>query len=368
MRITAIDVAEATLTLDPPFVASWDPQPRDRIRSAVVRVSTDTGLVGVGSGDAMTGFSAYEHLFLGQDPRAIGRHVRVLETVAGHGGRFWPFELALWDLLGQISGQPLAVLLGGAADRVPAYASTGELVPAAERVQRTLAMREHGFRAVKLRIGPGREDEGLAVVRAVREAVGDGMDIMVDLNRGWRIAGDVRAGPEPARARRLTEALGELRVRWVEEPLAGGDALGLAALRQATGVAIAGGEMAGSLAELLGYLDADALDVYQPDPLLTVGMLRTRMVGELAQARHRAFTPHTWTNGVGLMACLHLVAGVGGGPYVEFPYDPPGWSPDRRDFLLREPIDIDADGCLAVPDRPGLGVEIDESRLPAAGR
>jgi L-alanine-DL-glutamate epimerase-like enolase superfamily enzyme len=194
------------------------------------------------------------------------------------------------------------------------------------------------------------------------------MAIMVDCNRGWRMAGDVRPGPEPARARRLTEALGELGVRWVEEPLAGGDARGLAALRQGTGVAVAGGEMASSLDELLGYLDADALDVYQPDPLLTVGMLRTRMLGELAQARHRVFTPHTWTNGVGLVACLHLVAGVGGGPYVEFPYDPPGWSLDRRDFLLSEPVDIDADGFLAVPDRPGLGVAIDESRLSRSAR
>jgi L-alanine-DL-glutamate epimerase-like enolase superfamily enzyme len=87
------------------------------------------------------------------------------------------------------------------------------------------------------------------------------------------------------------------------------------------------------------------------------------MVAELAQLRHRWFTPHTWTNGLGLVANLHVAAGVGGGPYVEFPYDPPGWTEPRRDFFLSEPTFIDSSGCLAVPSGPGLGVEIDEAAV-----
>ena len=75
--------------------------------------------------------------------------------------------------------------------------------------------------------------------------------------------------------------------------------------------------------------------------------------------RGLAFTPHTWTNGIGLLANLHLSAGIGGGPYLEFPYDPPGWTPERRDFMLAEPIGPDADGCLAVPTAPGLGIKLD---------
>ena len=83
---------------------------------------------------------------------------------------------------------------------------------------------------------------------------------------------------------------------------------------------------------------------------------------------NRWFTPHTWTNGLGLLANLHVVAGVGGGPYLEFPYDPPGWTERRRDFLLAEPLMIERDGCLRVPQAPGLGAEIDEAALARLAR
>ena len=111
--------------------------------------------------------------------------------------------------------------------------------------------------------------------------------------------------------------------------------------------------MTRTFAESLAALDADAFDVYQPDVVLAAGMLRTRTLAELALARNRWFTPHTWTNGIGLLANLHVAAGVGGGPFLEFPYDPPGWTPERRDALLAEPIRPDGDGLLRVPARPG---------------
>jgi L-alanine-DL-glutamate epimerase-like enolase superfamily enzyme len=122
---------------------------------------------------------------------------------------------------------------------------------------------------------------------------------------------------------------------------------------------VAGGEMARTVPELLAALAADALDVVQPDAVLAVGMLRARTVAELALLQGRWFSPHTWTNGLGLLANLHVAAGVGGGPFLEFPYDPPGWTPERRDFFLAEPILIDASGEVRVPERPGLGEQID---------
>ena len=134
-------------------------------------------------------------------------------------------------------------------------------------------------------------------------------------------------------------------------------------LREQTGIRVAGGEMARTPAELLDVISAGALDVVQPDAVLAVGMLRARTVGEVALLRHHWFTPHTWTDGLGLIANLHLVAGVGGGPYVEFPYDPPGWTEQRRDFFLAAPVRIDSGGCLQVPAGPGLGVQIDEDAV-----
>jgi L-alanine-DL-glutamate epimerase-like enolase superfamily enzyme len=308
----------------------------------------------------MDGFEQYAGHFIGQNPLHIARHVRALETISFHAGRYWPFEAALWDIMGQVCGQPVATLFGGWTDSLPAYASCGELKPPEERAESALALREEGVRALKLRIHSGRIDEGIATVRAVREAVGRSMDIMVDLNQAWRMPGDVSPPLDLGTVRRLAEELRALEVFWLEEPLPEGDFAGLQALRAQSRLRIAGGEMTRTQDELLRYLEADALDVYQPDVVLAVGMQRTRLIAELARARNRWFSPHTWTNGLGLLANLQVAAGVGGGPYLEFPYDPPGWTVERRDFFLAEPIRIDPDGCVSVPQRPGLGAIIDE--------
>jgi L-alanine-DL-glutamate epimerase-like enolase superfamily enzyme len=114
---------------------------------------------------------------------------------------------------------------------------------------------------------------------------------------------------------------------------------------------------------LLAAVEADAFDVHQPDVVLAGGMLRTRTIAELVLARNRWFTPHTWTNGIGLLANLHVVAGVGGGPFLEFPYDPPGWTPERRDFMLAEPVRPGPNGVLRVPATAGLGTVLDEAAI-----
>jgi D-galactarolactone cycloisomerase len=363
VRITGIRLERLVLPLDPPFPAAWDPVPRRSFAATVVRVETDEGLVGIGSGDTMDGFAAFEHLFIGTDPLAIARQVRVLETIDFHAARYWPLEAALWDIIGKVAGLPVATLFGGAGDALPAYASCGVVLPPDERAEAALRLRGEGFRALKIRLDPRRLDEGVAAVAATRRAVGDSMAIMVDLNQGWRMAGDATPSLDPVGARRAADELREYDILWLEEPLAGSDLRGLAGLRAASGVRIAGGEMARTQAELLAALDADAFDVYQPDVVLAGGMLRTRTVAELALARNRWFTPHTWTNGIGLLANLHVAAGVGGGPFVEYPYDPPHWTPERRDFMLSEPIRPDAAGLLHVPFERGLGVVLDEAAM-----
>ena len=121
--------------------------------------------------------------------------------------------------------------------------------------------------------------------------------------------------------------------------------------------------MARTFEELRLALDADALDVYQPDVVLSLGISGARTLAELALRRNRWFTPHTWTNGIGLLANLHVCAGVGGGPVPRVPVRPARMDPERRDFMLAEPVAIDADGCLAVPDAPGLGIVLDEESI-----
>lgn len=368
MKIRAIELTRYALPLDPPFEAAWDPVPRDRSEITIVRVQTDEGLVGIGSGDTMDGFERYEHLFVGEDPLDLDRHVSVLETIAFHAGRYWPLEAALWDLAGRAAGKPVAALLSGHGlwqERLPVYASSGSRLERGERLEAALARREEGFPAAKLRVEATHLAADLETVAAVREAVGDSLELMVDLNQGWRMPGDLTAPLELAAVKKLADQLEELDVLWLEEPLPAHDADGLAKLRSAVGIRIAGGEMTRSFPELQRYLDAGALDVYQPDAVLAVGLKHAVELARRVHAEGLWFTPHTWTNGIGLLANLHVSAAVGARPFVEFPYDPPGWTPERRDWMLAEPIRADADGCVALPNRPGLGFELDEERLEA---
>jgi D-galactarolactone cycloisomerase len=363
VKIERVRIERRSIELDPPFHAAWDPVPRRSFEATFVIVETDEGHTGIGSGDTMDGFERYEHLFVGENPTAIERHVRVLETITFHAGRYWPLEAALWDLTGKVEGRSVCELLGGQLDRIPAYASTGEQRAPAERAESALALREEGFRALKLRIDGARVQDGLDAVAAVREAVGDSMEIMVDLNQGWRMPGDVSRPLAADAVFGLARRLRDLDVFWFEEPLPGDDVSGYARLRAEVGVRVAGGEMARTPHDLEAFEAADALDVYQPDAVLAVGLLRARELAERVTARGHLFTPHTWTNGIGLLANLHLAAAVGGGPYIEYPYDPSGWTPERRDFMLAEPVRVDAQGCLAVPARPGLGFELADDLL-----
>jgi L-alanine-DL-glutamate epimerase-like enolase superfamily enzyme len=364
MKITDITLDRLRLELDPPLRAAWDPEPRTTFDATIVRVHTDEGVTGIGSGDSMDGFDAFKDLFLGQDPLDIVRHVKAIETANFHGGYYWPLEVALWDIIGKVAGLPVATLLGNALRSVPAYASSAELKPPAERVETALHARELGFRAMKIRIDRDRVEDGVQAVAAVREALGAGFEIMVDLNQSWRMAGDTANAADLVATRKLVRRLAEHDVFWVEEPLPYNDLDGFKTLRaENPGVRIAAGEMQHSVPELLRYLEHDVLDIYQMDVVLAIGMHRARTLAELAQLKHRQFTPHSWTNGIGVLANLHVAAGVGGGPYFEFPFDPPGWTPQRRDFMLAEPIMVDRAGELEVPQTPGLGIELDEDAM-----
>ncbi len=365
MRVVAVSVEQLVLDLDPPFHANWDPEPRRTFPATVVRVTCDEGLTGIGGGDTLHGVQPHVHHLLGSDPLAMERQVRVLESIDFHGPRPWPIEAALWDLVGKATGRPVATLLGGMTDRLPAYASTGAAKSAADQADVAVHVRDRGFGAIKLRVDAHDRVAALAEVTAVREAVGSDLEVMVDLNQAWRMPGDTAGSIDLVTARRFADALAELDVHWLEEPLPARDLAGLAQLRSDARVRIAGGELSRTMDDVLAALDADAYDVHQPDVVLAGGLWRGRTLGELIVRRGRRYSPHTWTDGLGLLANLHVAAAVGGGPFLEFPYDPHGWTPDRRDFPLAAPVEIDAQGDLVVGDRPGLGIVLDEDRVAA---
>lgn len=365
MRIERIDVTRHRLRLDPPFHASWDTVPRTSFEAAVVRVVTDEGLVGIGSGDLMLGFERHEELFIGRDPLDLDRHWRVLDNLAFHYSRYWPLDLALWDLAGKILGQPVWRLLGGRTNRTRLYASTGTLRDPSAMADAAYALLEAGFPAMKIRFHRGDWRDDIAALEAVRDAVGDRLALMVDCNQGWRMPWDTDTPWSLKDAVAVGRELEELDVFWMEEPLHRADYAGMAALREAVDVRIAGGEMNRETFEFRTIIERRCLDVLQPDAALTGGISGLRRVAESAVDAGLVFTPHTWSNGLGFVANAHLAAGAGNPPYLEFPYDPPEWSVERRDFILAEPIQVPADGLLVLSEEPGLGVALDEDRLAA---
>lgn len=361
MKIERIVIDRIELPLDPPFVASWDPVPRTTMHATVVRLETDDGHVGIGGGDGLHGVAAYLPALIHTDPLRIESQVRRLETIDQHAGRPWPVEAALWDLIGQVHGQPAWRLFGGVSDRVDAYASLGARRPADELAAVVRDLLDQGFRACKLRVDAHRPASAIGQVQAVRDAVGPAMAVMVDLNQAWRMGGDTTRSIDLHSAGRLADAFAELGVTWLEEPLAATDHAGLAALRARSRVRIAGGEFTRTFDQLLNDVAEDRYDVHQPDVVLS-GMWRGRSIAELALRRGRWYTPHTWNDGIGLLANLHVCAGVGGGPFLEFPCDPAGWTPQRRDVMLAAPT-TPVDGVLVAPDAPGLGIVLDEEAV-----
>ncbi|KPL55521.1 isomerase [Prosthecomicrobium hirschii] len=365
MKITAIEITHHRLPLDPPFNASWDTRPRTHFDATIVRVKTDEGIEGIASGDTMTGFAGHEPMFVGQDPLAIERHYRILSNIQFHYGRCWPLDLALWDLAGKIAGQPVWKLLGGLSDRVRAYASSGTLRAPAALADAAEAYLAQGFKALKIRFHRGDWRADVAALEAVRARVGDRLELMVDCNQGWRMSWDAYAPWSLKDALQVAREMERIGVYWMEEPLFRADRDGMRRLREMVDVRIAGGEMTREIYEFRDLIRDGCLDVVQPDAALVGGISGLRRVAAMAEAANLVFTPHTWTNGMGVVANAHLTCGLADAPFMEFPFDPPEWSLDRRDFPMRAPLTIDADGFVVLSDRPGMGYELDEDRLAA---
>jgi L-alanine-DL-glutamate epimerase-like enolase superfamily enzyme len=187
--------------------------------------------------------------------------------------------------------------------------------------------------------------------------------LMVDCNQGWRLPQDTYAPWTLKEAVAVARELERLDVYWMEEPLHRGDRAGMRRLREMVDVRIAGGEMTRELYEFRDLVADGCLDVLQPDVSLVGGITGLRRVAAMAQEHNLIFTPHTWGNGIGLAANAHLAAGAADCPYLEFPFDPPEWSLERRDFPLATPIAADKDGWIALSDAPGFGLALDEARL-----
>jgi D-galactarolactone cycloisomerase len=375
-RIERIELWHVNVPLPAPFWPSWIPgYPQTHVAQTVARFYAGDGLVGEtggpaftterrGLGDLLGGF------LLGMPADDMDAFRRRLREASYLGWRNWWLEAAMWDLAGKLAGKPVYQLLQDSPEvvaRAQVYASTGSLKPLAERRRYLDEIRGMGIGAVKIRVKYATMAEDLAVVRGVREYVGDDFVIGVDANQGWPVS-LFRANPgwDMARATAFARGCDELGVAWLEEPLDMHDWHGMAALRRQVKTPIAGGELHGAWHELLPLFEHDSLDKYQPDAMFS-GLTVAKQVMTECRRRGLDFTPHTWSNGFNMVVNLHAFAAWERRRLIEYPYEPPGFVAAAREGIM-PPIVVNSDGTVDVPQAPGLGLQIDEKLLRKFGR
>jgi len=289
-----------------------------------------------------------------------GKHER--ESGKGAAG----LEIALWDIIGKAADQPVHQLLGACRDKILVYAATSRLLEKEQHVRQVLDIMSEGFKAVKLRLHRPNPWDDLAVIEAVREAVGDDMMILVDANQNHRATG-YHSWPRRT-ALKMARALDDLNVYYLEEPLPRRDVEGLAEIAASVDMFIAGGEHSPTIHDFKEHILGGAYDILQPDVILggNMGITGVRRVAVIADYFDRYVIPHVCSNGsfpLSLAATLQAMATVENCPMVEYPYDPPILTANTTQTIAREPIRIGSDGYVKVPDKPGIGVDLDEERL-----
>jgi L-alanine-DL-glutamate epimerase-like enolase superfamily enzyme len=356
VKITQVSVDVLRVPVARPYVAGT--RTVDANWHVLARVATADGVEGIGyivypRPDLMTAIAAAA--------RELGEHLRGMSVLepeaawdrlarrgdwAGPGGLLHcalaPLDIAVWDALGKTLRQPVHRLLGGYRDRLPCYASDN-LWHSLEREELANSARRHaqaGFTAVKLRIGkePTAEAEA-ARVRAVREAVGPNVRIMVDATESWSLA----------QAREAGHALQAAGIAWLEDPIHHLDVAGLAELRRGLHVPLTAGEHLYSLEAFRTLLEARAVDVVIIDLARVGGITPWRKVAALAQAYGVPVCGHVVPE-----IQVHLLCAVPNGYMVEY-------VPRSADILASMPRP--ERGELAAPAAPGLGIILDETAV-----
>ena len=370
MKITAVE-AEVWRT---PFAGevrpAWSPGTvwREKL-TTVYRVRTDEGLTGIGGGLGSPALvrDRIGPMLVGRDPFAIDGIFRSVVNASG-GAAGVPvacaIEIALWDLVGKAAGLPLYRLWGVDTDRVRAYASLVEQRTPERRAEDALRLLDQGYRAIKLRLHAPTMREDIAQVEAVRAAVGDRMEIMVDANQAQEPG---TPGSEDdlvwgyRRALATCRELAPLGVLWMEEPLGRYAYDDLRRLAAASDVPIAGGENNVGLHEFRRLIDDDCYDVVQPDALVSAGLSGLRKIAAYAELHHKQFAPHHGGSGLGVAAHLHLSATCPNSSWVELLQEPPALPVETFQGIITEPLVPDANGDVHLPEGPGLGVELNTS-------
>ena len=382
MQIVDIRTIPLSYRCDPPYGSAGGMQAARG--GLLVEIETDDGIIGIG--EAGVGAGSTRHVIghqlrpmqIGEDPllieglwqkmfartRQFGRRGIVINAISG-------IDIALWDIAGKVAKLPVYRLLGACRDRVEAYASGGfyqEGKSVEDLAAEAEGYRARGFTGMKMKIGRNpsiqmhlrhlagnaqlcevEPEEDIARVAAVRKALGPRAKLMVDVNCAW----------SPAVAIEIGRALEPFNLYWIEEPVATDDIDGSARVAAALATPIAGYETEIGLYGFRELITRGAVDIVQPDIAWSGGFSECRRIAALAQAHHLMVAPHAFASAVTLVASLHFAASIPNGLVLEFDQNPNG----LRDELLKEPIRIDGNGMIRLPERPGLGIELDRATI-----
>lgn len=348
--------------------------------ATVVRIETACGLVGYGEAKEEVGSSGNNHgltaliqhkfapLLIGEDPRDINRlwelmYNGVRDHYALREGHVFPIlgrrgisvsaisgiDMALWDILGKSLNAPVWRLLGGRkAASMPAYASGGWADVAHIGKQLAGYVDKGGFKAVKMRVGviDGAVRHSVARVKAAREALGPDIGLMCDAHGTYTVAD----------AKKFCRLVEDCDLTWFEEPVTGDDHRGLAEVRASTTVPIAMGESEFTRHDFLDVAQRGGADIFQPDLAICGGISEAMRIGAIASAYNLRLAPHLWTGALAFAAGLHVTAASPAGWILEYSL---GANPLLHE-MAHETFTV-TDGMIEIPDRPGLGVSIDEA-------
>src|SRR5450432_368342 len=378
IRTRAIEWRGKTVPLPPHFCTN----PMDVLAAApatmgtftfhgwvVVEIFTDTGLVGIGNAALAPQVTKQvidlylKPLLIGADPwdtEFLWQHMYRKTMAFGRKGialvAISAVDIALWDLLGKSAKQPVYRLLGGRTKpRIPVYASRLYSTPLDELASESLRYKNEGYKAMKLRFGWGPTDgaegmqKNLALVRTVRETVGDGIDIMADAYMGWNLD----------YAKRMIPLLEKYNLRWLEEAVIPDDIHGLAELKKIGRIPIASGEHEFTLYGFRELIESHCVDYIQFDTNRVGGITQARKISALAEAHSIPVIPHA-----GQMHNYHVVMASLNSPMAEY-FPPVDVEVGNELFWYcfnGEPTPVDGFIDLDA-GTPGLGLTINEPAL-----
>jgi L-alanine-DL-glutamate epimerase-like enolase superfamily enzyme len=354
--------------------SGWEAQlASEENTQTLIEVVTDEGLRGYGS--SYTSLALVEGAlrllrpwFSGEsaiEPERVSEKLHQTSFWQGRGGAVTHaisgIDMALWDLLGKVAGQPVARLLGGYyRDRIKPYGSVlfDEPDRLRDKLQRAT---ERGFRAIKMGWGPfGRIDRKTdeLLVRTAREAVGPDVELMVDAG------GSEQFWPHSFKwALETARMLADYDVVWFEEALPPDDIAGYIKLREHAPLFISAGEVLTRRQSFVPWIERGAVDIIQPDCSKVGGLSEARRIGWMAYDHNVLLVPHGWNNAVGLAADLHLVAALPVARWVEYLTPSP-----FIEEITTTPFRLDGDGMLPIPTAPGLGIELDAQAIEKYSR